>query len=179
MVIGGVTAALGVVSGVIQIYTASDKLGVVVGAANAAGSLCQLIACIWWLRGAPVPQLQALGMALMAVATLISLAQAAADAAVPGTSRMASAIFGSIERCELHREMIADPSFKTQYDALKDACTSSLLGSSTALPLPRRNVFVVYHLRAAGFRESHIFLVMGPAGATIMPMGGLGGAPTQ
>lgn len=169
MAMGAFSCFIGVVLATMQLADANkndDKLGMFVAGTSMLGNFCLMVGSLAWFS-APIPGLNVAGLVLLATSTTISLAMIAVDEATPKTRKIARAILASIKAHPMYDLLREEPEFHDMIAQLTEKL------DAVFLPQPPPNVFVMDRLRAAGFNQPEIGLIVEDTGAPLSPIRGL------
>jgi len=172
MRVGRVCAFIGVIVSVIQATDAGynrDYPGLAIATVSFGANVAMVYACSQWLLGTPVPQLQAAALALSLLAMGAVIIKAAAESSTPKPNLVAEALLRMIDDSPYGIALRNDAEYVDLLAKVKAVCVHKLTESTTVLPRPRNNSFVVDALRMAGFSHEHIALIVEDIGAPIVP----------
>jgi hypothetical protein len=164
MGLGAFSAFLGVILGAIQFAEGDknrDHLAMFVGATSMLGNFCLMVGSLAWF-GAPIPGLNVAGLVLIVTSTTISLAAIAVDEATPKTRKMAQAILANIKTHPMY-DLLRE---ETEFSELMTTLTMKV--DNVFLPEPQNNMFVVDRLRAVGFSQMEVGIIVEQTGAPLM-----------
>lgn len=163
MGLGAFSAFIGLILATVQFAEGSknhDNLAIFVGATSMLGNFCLMVGSLAWY-GVTIPGLNVAGLVLLATSTTVSLVAIAIDEATPKTRKMAQAILANIKSHPMYDLLRDEPEFSKLMRTLEANV------EEVFLPPPQHNMFVVDRLRAVGFNQAEIGVIVENVGAPL------------